>query len=519
MKHLSVYLIIVIALVSCSEDIEPIPEEPLGRVRLSLIGDKEIVGEILTINILDNSGSVLKSINSISAPPSEFIELDEGSYRISISSQNQEFSNFGDLVFNGISDLFDISRSETLEISVNLIFDEPLGQVKIELSGLDTDNETFSLISLDADSTVVATEENLLEISDYLALEDGTYQYAIQSTLRNYNTVDDLVFSGYSAEFSIAKGDTLLLDINIGLDDRKGWVRIPNVPIGERFAAASFIIENNIYIGFGSSFSNERFQDWWVYSIDDNTWERLADFPDGRRFASLSFSIGSKGYICLGYDENATQLSELWEFDPATESWAQLNDFPGVGRSSGAVFVIDNRAYVGSGIANGVNPLGDFYSFDQSNNEWNQISNFIGDPTYGFTSFAIGDVGYLVGGVTNTTGEIGQDVRTRQYAEYNSSNQTWAELSPFPGDERLEAVGFSIGGNGYFGLGSIDNNTAGTDFWVYNPTDGTWQETDSFIAEPRFSTIHGSNDSVGYFGFGQKGNSQYNDLYLFYPSK
>lgn len=510
-QQVYIYIILSIILLSCNDDKDPIPEEPIGQVNLSLISEKEIAGKTFDLQILDNNGSTIESITNISETP-EYIGLGDGSYRISLSSQNQDFTTFGDLVFNGISDLFEISRSDTLEISISLDFDKPLGKIKIELSGSDIDDAFFSLITLDSDSNVLETQTGINEIPPYLTLETGSYQYAIQSSSRSYTTVEDLVFSGYSKGFSIGEGDTLTLSIDVSLADRKGWIGVPNVPMTERFASSSFIIDNNIYIGFGSSFSNERFQDWWVYSIENNSWRQLDDFPDGKRFASLSFSIGTKGYICLGLDEFTTTLTELWEFDTETESWTKLSDFPGVSRSNATVFVIDDSAYIGSGIANGTTSLKDFHVYDATNNSWSTISAYGGAATYGFTSFVIDDSGYLVGGVINNA------ERTSRHITFNSSSEDWDELPSFPGTERLDGIGFTIDGKGYFGLGNIDNSTAGIDLWVYDATDSQWIEVDSFVGEPRFSTIHGSNGSLGYFGFGEKGNKEYNDLYLYYPT-
>lgn len=510
-KLFYIYLSMAIILLSCNEDKEPIPEEPLGQVRLNLISDKDVKGEKFDLSILDNSGKTIESITNTSEPP-EYIKLEKGAYKISISSQNKEFNNFGDIVFSGVSDLFEISRSDTLEVSVNLNFDQPLGQVKIKLSGVDYENEFFTLYTLDNDSILVETQSDLQNVSPYIALETGSYQYAVQSRLRDYITVEDLVFSGYSQGFSIEKGDTLLVNINLSLDNRHGWISVPNVPIRERYASSSFIIGNKVYIGFGSSFSNGIFQDWWVYSIETNTWRQLANFPEGKRFSSLSFTIGNYGYVCLGHAENNSYLLELWEFNSDTESWSQLTDFPGSPRSSPTAFVIGDKAYVGSGISNGITSLNDFYEYDQANNQWTKISDFNGVATYGFTSFAIGNTGHLMAGVINN------DERTKRQIVFNSTNETWSELPLFPGAERLNGLGFTIDGKGYFGLGSITNNKAGTDLWVYNPSDATWQETDRFVGEPRFSAIHGSNGSVGYFGFGLKGNNQYKDLYLYYPS-
>jgi hypothetical protein len=59
-------------------------------------------------------------------------------------------------------------------------------------------------------------------------------------------------------------------------------------------------------------------------------------------------------------------------------------------------------------------------------------------------------------------------VRTKIHYEYDSDNDSWVELAPFPGSARIGGCGFSIMGMGYFGFG-YKLNTFYNDLYLYYP--------------------------------------------------
>jgi hypothetical protein len=66
-------------------------------------------------------------------------------------------------------------------------------------------------------------------------------------------------------------------------------------------------------------------------------------------------------------------------------------------------------------------------------------------------------------------------------------------------------------------LGSITNTEAGTDMWEYNPQTNTWKQHLPFPAEQRFGGVSGNIGNVGVFGMGYKGNTTFDDLWLYFP--
>jgi hypothetical protein len=84
---------------------------------------------------------------------------------------------------------------------------------------------------------------------------------------------------------------------------------------------------------------------------------------------------------------------------------------------------------------------------------------------YGAVAFAIKDMGYIgLGG-----GNVGS-----KFYQYNPSENSYIEVAPFPGGQRLEAISFVIGDYAYVGLGGVN------DLWRFDPIGNTWTEMADF---------------------------------------
>ncbi|MEM8765641.1 MAG: kelch repeat-containing protein [Bacteroidota bacterium] len=391
------------------------------------------------------------------------------------------------------------------------------GQIELSIGGFSGFGDTpFSLVILRENGTEAQRFDGITQLPQNISLDDGNYQVVLESLRPEVITVNTNLFGGASSMFTVVKNQVENIVISVAKEPFKGWVLVPDVPVAARRGASSFLLNGNIYVGFGFDEDNMLLKDWWRYSIATNEWTQLPDFPDLRRAFMTSFSIDSVGYITLGIVEDEVFLdlrtTELWSFDAQTEQWNQEEDFTSIWRSGPVAMVIGNNAYVGTGFDNGaVVTLSDFYELNGDNKLWSNSSDFTGPPTYGFGTFTLGDQGHLLAGTVNG------DVRTNQHYVFDSQSQIWEPLSDLPGDARLEAVCFTVNDIGYYGLGSITNNQPGTDFWRYNTEQDSWTEVSSFPGESRFSPVWGSNNEVGYCGFGRGRFGVFNDLYLYYP--
>ena len=67
------------------------------------------------------------------------------------------------------------------------------------------------------------------------------------------------------------------------------------------------------------------------------------------------------------------------------------------------------------------------------------------------------------------------------------SQGSWNAIAPFP-DARFGAIGISVGGKGYVGLGS-SNAGYHNDLWEYDPTTNAWSPLANMPAPGRQAAI------------------------------
>ncbi len=103
------------------------------------------------------------------------------------------------------------------------------------------------------------------------------------------------------------------------------WTKKATFPGNARACGVAINDANGIYYGTGAAsfdidWDNSMcYQDFWYYSIANNSWKRLTDFPGSRR-SMYGYSYNGKIYIGGGYnydDQNIyRQFYDVVEFDP-----------------------------------------------------------------------------------------------------------------------------------------------------------------------------------------------------------
>jgi hypothetical protein len=89
---------------------------------------------------------------------------------------------------------------------------------------------------------------------------------------------------------------------------------------------------------------------------------------------------------------------------------------------------------------------------------------------------------------------------------------------------KAEAVGFSLGAKGYAGMGYYHDNAIPQtlvetrDFWEYNPTNNTWLQKTNFMGSYRYGAVGMGINNKGYVGLGISGSTFYTDWYQFDPT-
>lgn len=121
---------------------------------------------------------------------------------------------------------------------------------------------------------------------------------------------------------------------------------------------------------------------------------------------------------------------------------------------------------------------------------WMQKATVGGSGRHGAVGFSIGGKGYIGLGNGNNNSPV------NDFWEYDPSTNSWTQKANFGGVAREYAVGFSIGTKGYVGTGG------GQDFWEYDPSANAWVPKANFGGTSRLSAVGFSIGNKGYIGTG-----------------
>ncbi|MEI6683034.1 MAG: IPT/TIG domain-containing protein [Bacteroidota bacterium] len=106
---------------------------------------------------------------------------------------------------------------------------------------------------------------------------------------------------------------------------------------------------------------------------------------------------------------------------------------------------------------------------------WDDLPLFPGEARFGNASFMIGSKGYLCLGMTGMN-----SFASPLLWEYNMVTNSWQTKQQFPAPSRNNAIGFSINGMGYMGLGEDASYLQFRDLWQYDPAADAWLQKSSF---------------------------------------
>ncbi|MEY4289189.1 MAG: hypothetical protein RLZZ30_1277 [Bacteroidota bacterium] len=236
-----------------------------------------------------------------------------------------------------------------------------------------------------------------------------------------------------------------------------------------------------------------------------NTWTKKSDFIAGKRERAVAFSIGDYGYIATGVDTSETLLNDLWQYNPQLDTWTQKANLPGVARRDAIAFSVNGKGYVGTGMDNANallgNKLKDLWEYDPNTNAWTQKADFPGSGANGIyfaTAFTVDNKGYVCGG------KWGPSLYSNQLWEYKPSNDEWIQRANFPPGVRYQLSSFSIGNEGYVGLGA-SQDVFKKDFYRYNPGSNQWTQIADCIASERGSACTFVLNNHGFVCLGTNG--------------
>lgn len=281
-----------------------------------------------------------------------------------------------------------------------------------------------------------------------------------------------------------------------------GWIQKAGFPGPARHRATGAAVNNRGYMGLGhiNSIQDVLYDDWFEYDPGTDSWTQKANFPGGPRMHAASFVINNKIYVGTGRDVNTVLYNDFYCYNPVTNSWSQIASFPGAARRGAVAFVLNNLGYVGTGSYHS-----NFYKYDPAIDTWFPVTNLPGTGRISSVACAINGKGYL------TTGDQGGPMGDMW--EYDPVFDTWTAKANLPGLPRMEACGFAL--NGKFFVGTGDNYSSGTnyqDFWCFDPAINSWmQVTDFSGAARRYMTTFVIGNRA-YAGLGTSGIN-YADLW------
>jgi N-acetylneuraminic acid mutarotase len=148
-----------------------------------------------------------------------------------------------------------------------------------------------------------------------------------------------------------------------------------------------------------------------------------------------------------------------------------------------------------------------FYEFAHGQGNWNKKANYP-EKRWGAIGFSINGKGYL--------GLGWSPYSKNDMWEYDTILNSWTKKADFPADARGSAVAFSIGNYGYVGTGRVDNPTA--DFYKFDPKVNKWFQLANFGGGIRTGALCFVIGNFAYVGFGYD-STEKKDFWKYDPTK
>ena len=278
--------------------------------------------------------------------------------------------------------------------------------------------------------------------------------------------------------WQITKGDDII---------QTTWITKASDPV-PRFASASFMIGNNIYVVGGQDRTITASNVNEAYDTITNTWSRKANYPtkiDG----AYGFSINNVGYCAGGLTENNIPVTNAYSYNPTTNIWTSITPLPQPMATVNTTTTIGNYAYTMGGLLAGGMLTPNCYRFDPSDLSWTKITEM---PKFRYAPAVehVGNKIYVIGG-SDSLGNYYSDTQI-----YDITTNTWST-----GTSMLSARGFCGSfehrGEIYVIGGGNDSEYSTNVNEVYNTRTNTWRN-DIPMQYKRNSLVGQSTSTKGY---------------------
>lgn len=154
-----------------------------------------------------------------------------------------------------------------------------------------------------------------------------------------------------------------------------------------------------------------------------------------------------------------------------------------------------------------------FFSVSQT---WMQKTSLYNYGRYSAIGCSVNGKGYA------GMGQNEEGIYMDDFWEYDPVSNNWKSKAVFPGVGRYGASAYAINGKIYVCFGYDNSRVCRNDIWEYNPENDTWTEKAGFPGQARYSASgFVIGDSVLYIGTGTYGNSHdyLYDFWMYNPAK
>ena len=262
---------------------------------------------------------------------------------------------------------------------------------------------------------------------------------------------------------SVGSGHAMVI---VGYDESRQAFKVMN-SWGKSWGNSGFIwvsynvisqLVTNAYIGLSSTeLKNFVVVDPAAISAATGQWSERTSFPDTKRDRAASFVIDNKVYVAGGADVSGTSLT-MWMFDPATNNWAKRTDIPKgyVCYNNRPIFTIGQKAYASLNDSYGSNPA--FFEYDAIKNTWQRKNDFPASLDQSNpVGFSSNGKGYL--GLSSTISTTWQ--KAKILWEYDPQSDSWSKKAELPFDYQIIRHAYGVVGDNLYLLISDFQNKNG----------------------------------------------------------
>lgn len=169
----------------------------------------------------------------------------------------------------------------------------------------------------------------------YFVIDGDLYSYIAETNTFKYEYTDQLIAKAlfsvvYNKNVYLFCGDTFY----IFSPQSKSFTKLSVFDVNNAiYWGPHFLIDDNIYLGIGTSEYEGYTKDFWKYNITTDSWQQIEAFPGEYRSNPFSFGINNCGYIGGGFNLIQGQwpypkFSDLWCYYPITNKWIQKESLP-----------------------------------------------------------------------------------------------------------------------------------------------------------------------------------------------